>query len=195
VTDHGSTIVREVITSTSNGADVMSALPGLVRQLLDEEAWREFTVQGLRGPVQHETFMSFVKTQPPRGLGGKAAALLALCGADGELRARVDCLLKGEVQRAATPGRPKKDSTTIVSSDRGYTATTVVARLKRDDPDLAQRVVNGEMSAYAAARAKGWKPPRIQVTTPERTAAHLCRHMTRDQLDELVNILIGVIDG
>ena len=65
----------------------------------------------------------------------------------------------------------------------------MVARLKRDDPDLAERVVSGEMSAYAAARSKGWKPPRIQVTTPERIAAHLRKHMTHPQLAELSRLL------
>ena len=187
-------VVREVISSTNDGAQVMSALPGLVRRLLDEEAWRSFTPPGEAHPIHYDTFTEFVAAAAPKGLGGKSAALLALCGADDELRTRVDRLLKGEIAPAASVGRPRKDSTTVIKPDRD-TAGAVVARLKRDDPALAEKVVNGEMSAYAAARTKGWKPPRIQVTTPERTAAHLCRHMTRDQLDELVNILIGVIDG
>lgn len=186
---HGSTIVREVISSTSSGADVMSALPGLVRQLLDEEAWREFTVPGLTSVIRHPTFTSFVSTDPPKGLGGKSTALVALCGADKGLRDRVERMLKGEIEPAAPVGRPKKDGTTIISDAPSNTATTVVARLKRDDPALAERVVNGEVSAYAAARSKGWKPPRIQVTTPERTAGHLRKHMTPEQLAELARLL------
>jgi hypothetical protein len=33
----------EVISSTDTGAQVMGALPGLVRRLLDEKAWMDFT--------------------------------------------------------------------------------------------------------------------------------------------------------
>jgi hypothetical protein len=194
VTGHGSTIVREVISSTSNGADVMSALPGLVRQLLDEEAWREFaTPDGRR--VRHQTFTAFVAANPPAGIGGKATQLLALCGTDDKLHARVERLLKEEIKperehRGSTATeRYIRDDTTISNVAQSNGAGYVVARLKRDDPALAERVVNGEVSAYAAARSKGWKPPRIQVTTPERTAAHLRKYLKPDQLRELARLL------
>src|SRR5690606_24901280 len=83
----------------------------------------------------------------------------------------------------AGPGRGKKTKRTTLSF-QSETAERHLRRLKRDDPALAEKVVKGEISAYAAARAKGWKPPRIQVTTPERTAAHLRKYMTPDQLAE-----------
>jgi len=193
MTGHGSTIVREVISSTSSGADVMSALPGLVRQLLDEEAWREFAVPGIAEPVRHSTFTSFVTTQPPKGLGGKARQLLALCGTDDVLHARVERLVRGEIEPAAVHGTNQYtsgESTTHSTGDMAKRdASATVARLKRDDPELAEKVVNGEMSAYAAARTKGWRPPRIQVTTPERTAVNLRKHMTVGQLAELARLL------
>ena len=43
-------------------------------------------------------------------------------------------------------------------TSRAYT----LARLRRDDPDMALRVEAGELSANAAAVAKGWrKPPDV----------------------------------
>ena len=190
MTGHGSTIVREVISSTSSGADVMSALPGLVRQLLDKEAWREFATPDGR-PVRHDTFTAFVAANPPTGIGGKATQLLALCGTDDKLHARVERLLKEEIEPAAKRGQigRNRQRTTLSNSPDSETVERHLRRLKRDDPELAKRVVNGEMSAYQAARSKGWRPPRIQVTTPERTAAHLRKHMTADQLAELARLL------
>jgi hypothetical protein len=182
-------VVREVISSTASGADVMSALPGLVRRLLDEEAWRKFTPIGGGDPVRHDTFTSFITSPPPKGLGGRSAQLVALCGADAPTRSRVERLLKGEIEPARPHGTNRhsaRERTTLSSSE---TSERHIARLKRDDPDLAVKVVNGELSAYAAARAKGWKPPRIQVTTPDRTAMHLRKHMTTDQLQELARLL------
>lgn len=179
-------VVREVISSTASGADVMSALPGLVRRLLDEEAWREFSPPGGGEPIRHETFASFITSAPPKGLGGRSAQLVALCGADQSTRERIERLLRDEIKPARPARKKGSDRTTI----RSETAGTVTARLKRDDPDLAEKVVNGEVSAYAAARAKGWKPPRIQVTTPDRVAAHLRQHMKPDDIATLAHLLL-----
>jgi hypothetical protein len=40
----------------------------------------------------------------------------------------------------------------IISSEQGTSRFYTVARLKRDRPDLAQRVIDGELSANAATR-------------------------------------------
>lgn len=60
----------------------------------------------------------------------------------------------------AGPGRPKKEEHNDVqehhirpgTGKRAYT----LARLRRDDPETAERVERGELSANAAAVAKGW---------------------------------------
>jgi hypothetical protein len=107
------------------------------------------------------------------------------------MRSRVGQLLKGEIEPAAEHGTNRHTSrhSTTVSRPGRDTAGALVAKLKRDDPALAERVVNGEMSAYAAARSKGWRPPRIQVTTPERTAIQLRKHLPPEQLTELRRLL------
>ncbi len=109
------------------------------------------------------------------------------------MRAEVERLLREEIQEAADRGGDRRSSgfqnSTTVLKPRRETAEHTVARLKHADPSLAAEVVNGSMSAYAAARSKGWRPPRIQVTTPERTAVHLRKHMTPGQLAELARPL------
>jgi hypothetical protein len=191
---HGSTIVREVISSTSSGADVMSALPGLVRQLLDEEAWREFTAPGGR-IVRHGTFGAFVLAEPPDGLGGRRNQLAALCGTDEELATRIRALLREEIPKAQEPHRPgatDKHGGTILPRDEANTADRITARLKRDDPDLAEKVVRGEVTPNAAAREKGWRKPRIIVSSPEAVAHSLLKYMSADDIAKLVAVLLGV---
>jgi hypothetical protein len=52
------------------------------------------------------------------------------------------------------------------SSTVGTTATNTLRRLKRDRPDLAERVVAGEISANAAAIEAGFrKPPARRLKT------------------------------
>lgn len=190
MTARGSTIVREVISSTSNGADVMSALPGLVRQMLDEEAWREFAIPGGQA-VQHKSFGAFVQADPPKGLGGRKNQLIALCGTDEQLAARVRTLLLAEIpDEIAHGGDRHSDHFQVRDTNlKGDSSERVVARLKRDDPGLAEKVVRGEVTPNAAAREKGWRKPRIVLSTPERVAASLRKWMPRESLKRLAELL------
>ena len=43
------------------------------------------------------------------------------------------------------------------SATRRNDADSILARLKRDNPELAQQVINGEITANAAARIMGWR--------------------------------------
>jgi len=72
---------------------------------------------------------------------------------------------------------------------RPDSAEKVVARLKRDDPELAERVVSGEVTPNAAAREKGWRKPRIILSSPERIAASLRRYMPREAILRLAELL------
>lgn len=190
---HRSTIIREVISSTSSGADVMSALPGLVRQMLDEEAWREFAIPGGK-VVRHQTFGAFIKADPPNGLGGRRHQLVALCGTDADLANRVRSLLMQEITAVDPHGGDRRsndfqvcDTTLKVKPD---SVEHVISRLKKEDPDLAERVVRGEITPNAAAREKGWRKPRIILSTPEKVADSIRKHMPPEARHRLAQLLI-----
>lgn len=105
------------------------------------------------------------------------------------LRDEVARLLKEEIDPLEPPGRPKHGATVVSRNDQRGTADDIVARLKRDDPDLVERVVNGEITPNAAARQKGWRKPRIVVSNPGSVARALRKHMKPDDLAELIRIL------
>lgn len=66
--------------STING---MESVPGLVRQVLEEGSWRNFTTS--RGEeVVHDSFESFITTQPSRGLGYSVEELVRILSDDRE---------------------------------------------------------------------------------------------------------------
>jgi hypothetical protein len=52
--------------------------------------------------------------------------------------------------------------------------------------DLADAVVRGEVTANAAARQKGWRPPRIELRDPTVVAARIREHFSREQIDLLI---------
>jgi hypothetical protein len=173
----------------------MSALPDLVRQLVEEEAWREFTAPSPVGLVQHRTFGEFIRDRPPRGLDSRIDQMLALCGTDDVLITKVRSLIYAEIPTAekslhAGPGRGNKTA----EPPKGFipnSAEYLVARLKRDNPVLAEKVVNGEVSPYRAQQEKGWRPPRIYVSSPDRVARSLLKHMSADDIAKLIAVLVG----
>ena len=177
-------LVADLRGAVSEGESGLDYVPRLILRVIETEAWRERYDAKCREMVAFDSFSEFVSADPTGGLGTSADRIKRLVeGTDAE--GPVGRMLKGEIEPARPPRLRDSERTTL----RTETADRHLARLKRDDPALAQQVVNGDMSAYAAARAKGWKPPRIQVTTPQRTAGHLRKHMTADQLAELARLL------
>lgn len=77
------------------------------------------------------------------------------------MRDRVGVLLKRNEQPIAAHGEiggghSGDGRADIIRSDYGTNPTYILKRLKRDRPDLAEKVIVGELSANAAAIEGGW---------------------------------------
>jgi hypothetical protein len=203
MTDEQRRVSRAAEALHRDGASPAGALE-LLAAIVADRTWERLS--DVAGKPFAGRFRDFVAARPPFGLGfglDQLPKVLELrhpreaapdvADQMATMRTAVRGLLMEEIKPAAPMGRPDKESTTHNTSAK-RDAAAAVARLKRDDPDLAEKVMGGEVSAYAAARSKGWKPPRIQVTTPARTAAHLRKHMSPDQIAELARLL-AVTDG
>lgn len=190
-----------------DGASPAGALE-LLAAITEDRTWER--VADVKGRSFKGRFRAFVEARAPFGLGydpDQLPKVLALRHPHesvpdvayrmATMRDQVRMLLLTEIAPAipalhAGPGRGHKtERTTLGFTDgaRSETAERTVRRLKRDDPDLAEKVVTGQVSAYAAAREKGWKPPRIQVTTPERIAAKLRLLLPREAITRLAELL------
>lgn len=108
------------------------------------------------------------------------------------LRINVKRLLDEEVGTSAKQGRPRKGvSNTFSTDERGDNPEYIIARLNRDNPELARRVINRELSAYDAARQARIRPRYIDVNRDDmRLAAKaLVKKLDRDQINELITEL------
>lgn len=144
--------------------------------------WREF-VHPMRGVVHYESFSSYCDEF--LGLSAQAVeALLDKTNAKAAAR-EVRRMLAEDIAPVASQGRPRKGSdTTFKEDDRD--ATYVLARLKRDDPDLARQVIDGQVSANAAAIRAGIRRHYVRVRPDDvrQAVSVLLKHYTRDQLLE-----------
>jgi hypothetical protein len=95
----------------------------------------------------------------------------------------VQALIRGEVAAAGRHGgaREQVRNTNLSDPHDGTdTATYVLRRLKRDNPELAEQVVAGVLSAHAAAVQAGFRrptwtapadPERLQHPAPAQSLA------------------------
>lgn len=178
--------VESLSRSVHGGEHAFDVVPGLLAKLLEDEGWQEFVVPETGVVVEHNRFTDFLHTPPTKGLGTTDEVVLALCVDHPEIHAAVQQRLREDVP-AARPARKKDASGDGIT--RKQSADHVVARLKRDDPVLAEQVVKGEVTPNAAARLKGWRKPRIVLTSPDRIAAALRRHLSDEDVRLVAQLL------
>jgi hypothetical protein len=87
-------------------------------------------------------------------------------------------------------------SDNITSLERGTSEAYTIRRLRRDRPDLAERVEHDGLSANAAAIEAGFRPKTVSVpiTRPDAVARALLKYMTADDIAKLIAVLVGASD-
>lgn len=175
----------------SEGEQDLGLVTSLVGKVIESGAWSSFTDQ-LGMPVEHDSFRSFVETPRWRGLGTSKSALVGwVREQDPEAADAVERAWRGEVPAARKVGPPPMDQRGNVEAPNitAGSADYLLARLKRDRPDLAARVVAGEKSPNAAAIEAGFRPRQIKVTSPESVCQRLASVWTAEQLTHASQLL------
>lgn len=163
----------------SRGESGLRQIPGLVRAVIERDAWRDREVRRLGGQVIRFTrFAEFVTTAPLEGLGATVPLLKNLCRDD----ARTLDLLDQALQES--PGNPTGanqyaggtvDNINDSSRPDGTSRTYALRKLRKDRPDLHAEVLAGTVSAHRAMVQAGFrKSPgvveRLQALWAKATA-------------------------
>lgn len=167
-----------------SGAHGLSAVPALLRQVLEEESWRDLVTQ--RGDhVVHERFVDFVTAHPLAGLGASVDLIERVIGTDDP-----DLLRLWRSARKGRPGR-KRNGAESTPIPKGDDAGLTADRLARDAPEEYEAVRRHEKSINAAAVDAGIRPRRISVRLdrPESVARSLRQHMKPDDIATLARLL------
>ena len=180
-------LVDALSSALDSGGHGLSNVPVLLKRLLAEEGWREFeTVRG--EVVRHERFEEFVAAPPLKGLVAEISLIKRIVADDREAVDLLDRVLQRQV------GRPRETMDNINNSEgrpSGTSQARALRRLRKDAPELHAEVIAGRLSAHAAMVKAGFRTRTISVPVehPDRVAAALRRHMTQEQLEELVRHL------
>jgi hypothetical protein len=174
---------------------VNELIPALAR-IIDTGAWREF-MHPMDGLQRFDSFVAycqgFLELDP-------VAIEVMLDRTNFKAAAKtVRKMMREDIAPVARHGeigngRVDNDESrgdNVTSTQRGNDESYLIARLKRDDPDLATEVVEGRMSAHAAAVKAGIKKPTatVPVDSPENAIRALLRRFTKIQLIAALTIM------
>ena len=187
--DHGKAawnVVSALCNAVDSGEHSLGTVPGLVKRVLAEGSWREFTPPGAVGPIRHERFEDFVTAQPTNGLGASRELMEKIVqGTDAEVPLRQAFLGK----RGPKPADSSRNNVTetVTGNRRDYT----LDRLQRDAPELFDAVQRKELSPNAAAIRAGFRPKSFTVRAdrPESIVGTLRRQLDAKTLAMVTKLL------
>jgi len=185
-----------------DGDGSLKRTPQLIKRILNEGMWMDRIIHatGERQKYEEHEFAKFVQDDPPEGLGATVDILKDLCKNDPEA---LTMLRKATTQEAGGDRRSEEAQIIVDNINNGRSAGTskdyTLDRLSRERPDLYEAVVEGEMSANAAAIKAGFRTKTISVPVMkggepqiQRAADSLEKHFGDDfraLVDELTSRL------
>lgn len=181
--------VQALRSGIADGKHGLALVPKAITTIIETEAWREFVVEETGELIRYERFCDFVTTKPLEGVGTDVETLRRLCRDD---MAALDALDRA----TANPNhRPDKslESNDLSPTPQENTTPGTLRRLRKDAPDLHQRVLGGELSPNAAAIEAGFRPRRVSVRTDDvGSAARTLARAFGDSLPDLIDALEGM---
>lgn len=176
-------LVRLAESALRHGTEGLDSLPDMIRVLLEKEAWREFELPSGE-TVSYARFADFIAAGPPRGLGTTPDLLRNIAGNDNGFRNLLDAALQN-------PIGANQHSHNVTTLPTGNSKEKALRRLRKDRPDLLERVEVGELSPHGAMVEAGFRPRTVSVpvVSPETIARSLKRHLNEDALWRLIELL------
>lgn len=174
-------LVTALFQAFEHGSNSISAVPGLLKQVIKEDAWREYTLPNSSVVRKYTNFAEFTE----KVLRATIEDLKNLCQKDKEA-----LVLLREVTTNPNHRPVTNDNVITSKSEQGNSKAYSLDKLKRDRPDLFEKVVNNELSANKAMVEAGFRRKQITIIIdPARTAKAIKTHFNHDQRKEIVRLL------
>ena len=171
-------------------SEALELIPSLVKQILEEEMWREHSFEKTGQVFRFESLTQFIETHPPDGLGTTVERLLELSCAESSVLEMLDLAVQADIsKRAKDTGTPELKKRLAASNAR-QAALRRLRRHAEQSPAASaarQAVLEGRMSVNAALVELGLRTRRISIPRDIAAAAEaLKRQYSYDELQQLV---------
>lgn len=196
------TKVELLTRSIKEGAANLDNIPSLIRQVIEEQMWRQHLDKKTGKLFMFDSFQEFVEADPPEGLGTRVRTLIRLCADDSLVVDLIDETIQLTAKEAVVINYPPKAGNGHEDTSRKYIATGTsrmegLRKLRhyaqsnpKQGEQLRQAVLAGEKSVNRALIEAGLRSERITITKdPEKAAEALKRTFSRDELKQLIRYL------
>lgn len=183
-------LIATVSSALSRGEHTLTVLPDLLKQLLEEGAWREFETK-LGKHVTYDRFEDFVVTPPLSGLGVSMEFVRRIAASDPVTRQLLEQVVyhseEGDRERNGNEGL----NVSVEQEQKQERANPIMRRLQKDFPALHEQVLRGEKTRHAAAVEAKICPSRIAInlSNPQSAAETLLSNASSEFLTELKRLL------
>ncbi|MFJ3799960.1 hypothetical protein ACIPSJ_27220 [Streptomyces sp. NPDC090088] len=199
-----SSVIDALSSSLDRGRNGLASVPGLLRQVLENDKWRHFVT--LRGEeVRYDDFLEFVRTPPLKGLGATEELVRRLAADDITTLVLLDTVLQRLPGPPTSSGAPasthpvpdEADQETvhnvnILPRPTGNRRERALRQLKEHRPDLLARVESGDIPSLHAAMIEAGLRDRtltLPIGDPEKIARSLRKNLAQDDLQALIALL------
>ena len=173
-------------------------MPGLLLRIINEGLWRKRKIR-TGEIVEFEKFEDFVTGMPPEGLGENPEMLKNLCRDDEEAMRALQKELGKELGNPGGVNNPdgrkgKKNQgyniTLIKDPQRGTKSDYLLARLKRDAPDIAEDYFKGK---FPSVRQAAIAAEIVKVPTALEQVLKLLPKLPKEEIKEVQSKLSEMI--
>jgi hypothetical protein len=173
LTDKGS-VVEALWHAVDDAAGNLTLVPGLVKRVIETRAWAHRVHRGKE--FRHARFIDFITAKPLAGCGWPLEKVEALIKDEPEILALWREATTGAKGR---PEKPKENAYNISNNHQpvrhGTSRAYTLDRLKRERPDLFERVKAKEISANRAAILAGWRKKSTPLSNSVRYGGRLAK--------------------
>jgi pyruvate/2-oxoglutarate dehydrogenase complex dihydrolipoamide acyltransferase (E2) component len=174
-------------------SEALELIPALVRQIVEEEMWREHLFEKTGQVFQFDSLTKFIETHPPDGLGTTVDKLFELCSEDSPVLEMLDQAIQADINNQAESTNTSESKKSFRASNSRQAALRRLRRHAEQNRAAAaarKAVLEGKMSVNAALVELGLRKKRITIPKDVDAATEaLKRHYNSDELQQLVRRL------
>ncbi|MEP7284517.1 MAG: hypothetical protein ABI947_01960 [Chloroflexota bacterium] len=189
---HNETVARALSQAIADGDIALGSVPGLLRRVLTEDMWRKRILPETGQSVEFERFEDFVTTDPLEGLGTTLEVVKSLCKRDEDVLTLIDQVTKKTLNGNGINQPSEGVIHNTLPPQHGASREYTVVLLERDGHnELAQQVLNRQISAAEARRQAGYEMRRraISLDDPVSAARTISKYMHPEAIKELIALL------
>lgn len=179
-------LVTALFQAIEHGQNRIASVPGLLKQVIKEDAWRQYALPHSTVIHSYQSFQEFVDDW----LHISIDDLKAIC------TSRADYEALDLVDKATTGKQGQRtdlvDNINKVGRPDGTSNTYALRKLRKDRPDLHGEVLAGKLSPNAAMIQAGFRQKQITVVLdPARFANAINRHFNEKQKEQIIALVKG----